>query len=74
MMLREVLLKEDLHHMMSIDDGNFPGDDIIPMSQLFTDDEKEKEKEQGWVQQSSLSDLNHDLGRFSSYLISHSFI
>ena len=42
MMLREVLLKEDLHHMMSIDDGNFPGDDIIPMSQLFTEEEKER--------------------------------
>lgn len=29
--------------MMSIDDGNFPGDDIIPMSQLFTEEE-EKER------------------------------
>ena len=51
MMLREVLLKEDLHHMMSIDDGNFPGDDIIPMSQIFTSDEEkevtEKEKKRG---------------------------
>ena len=46
MMLREVLLKEDLHHMMSIDDGNFPGDDIIPMSQIFTSDEEMEEKEQ----------------------------
>ena len=46
MMLREVLLKEDLHHMMSIDDGNFPGDDIIPMSQIFTGDEEMEEKEQ----------------------------
>ena len=42
MMLREVLLKEDLHHMMSIDDGNFPGDDIIPMSQIFTEEEEEE--------------------------------
>ena len=40
MMLREVLLKEDLHHMMSIDDGNFPGDDIIPMSEIFTENEE----------------------------------
>ena len=46
MMLREVLLKEDLHHMMSIDDGNFPGDDIIPMSQLFTDEKEEEEQKQ----------------------------
>ena len=41
MMLREVLLKKDLHHMMSIDDGNFPGDDIIPMSEIFKEDEEE---------------------------------